>query len=140
MRAVRTFLREEVERKKLIVAQEMTPADEEAEYQRCSSVNDEWNFEVSKIRNARIAKETAEQREFIQSRLELKKIRDAENLAKIEELVRKEKENAATFITRDNIDKAIEEALANPVDYNFAIDSSGVIHKGEKSAEEKKAE
>jgi len=44
--------------------------------------------------------------------------------------VRKEKEQAATFITRANIDEAIEKALANQVDYNFSIDLKGAINKG----------
>lgn len=130
MRSVRGFFRDEVNNKKLQVAQSLTPADEEAEYQRRSAVNDDWNFEISKIRDARIAKENAERHEFIQKRLELKEIREREALQKIEARVRREKENSATFITRDNIDQAIEHSLANPVDYNFAIDLQGTLFKG----------
>lgn len=130
MRSVRAFFREEVLNKKLQVEAELTPADEEAEYQRRSVINDDWNFEISKVRDARLAKENAERREFIQTRLELKKIREQEALEKIEARVRQENENSATFITSDNIDQAIEHALANPVDYNFSVDLKGEIYKG----------
>lgn len=141
MRSLRAFFRDEVERKKIIVAQSLTPADEEAEYQRCSAINDEWNLEIAKRRDARLLQENAERREYILSRLELKKLRDQEEMSKIEALVRQEKENSATFITRDNIDKAIEHSLANPVDYNFSIDLQGKIYRGnERPGDKKEAE
>lgn len=130
MRSLRLFFREEVESKKIKTQESLTPADEEAEFQRCSALNDGWNLEISKIRDERVAKENAERREFIQGRLELKKIRDKAQLEAIEAKVRKEKENSSTFITRKNIDQAIEHALANPVDYNFSIDLQGNIYKG----------
>lgn len=138
MRSVRAFFREEVERKKIIVAQALTPADEEAEFQRCSAINAEWNFEISKRRDARLIQENAERREYILGRLELKKIRDREELEKIEARVRQEKVNSATFITRDNIDKAIEHALANQADYNFSVDLQGNIYRGNERPGSKK--
>ena len=140
MRSVRYFFREEVENKKILRAQELTPADEEAEYQRVSDINATWNMQVAQIRDARVSKEYAEQREFILKRLELKRIREAEQMAAIEAKVRKEKESAATFITRDNIDKAIEHALANPVDYNFSIDLQGNLYKGKERPGDKTVE
>lgn len=39
-------------------------------------------------------------------------------------------ERSKTFITAENIDEAIERALANPVDYNFAIDVEGNRYVG----------
>lgn len=42
-----------------------------------------------------------------------------------EELVRKEKEASSSFITSENIDEAIEKALTETVDYNYAIDING---------------
>lgn len=117
----------------------LTPADEEAEYQRCSAINEDWNLEIAKVRDARVAKENAERRVYIAQRIEDKKVRDKQLLLEMEERVRKEKEVAPTFITRENIDQAIETALANPVDFNFAIDPSGNKYHGlgklEKAAE-----
>lgn len=129
MRSLRAFFRDEVAEKKFRVAQSLTPADEEAEFQRCSDINNEWNLEVAKIRDLRIAKENAERREHIQKRLELKAIREREILSNIEARVKREKANAPTFITRDNIDQALEQALAYPSDYNFSIDLQGNLYK-----------
>lgn len=130
MRSVRAFFREEVENKKAMKEASLTPADEEAEYQRCSAINEEWNLEIAKIRDARVAKENAERRAYILQRVEDKKVRDQQLLQEMEERVRKQKEEAPTFITRENIDQAIEVALANPVDFNFAIDRSGGKYLG----------
>ena len=131
MRSLRAFFREEVEQKKAVTSDDhivVSAEQEEAEFQRMKSINDEWNLEISKIRDARVAQENAERREFIAGRVELKKVRDQEEYELIEKRVRNEKENSKTFITRDNIDQAIEFALANPVDYNFSIDLQGNIY------------
>lgn len=129
MRSVRLFLREEVQAKKAAVLAAATPADEEAEYQRCSAINEEWNLEIAKIRNARVEKENAERRTYILQRVDDKKTRDREELEKIEARVRKEKKVAPTFITRETIDKAIDLALANPTEFNFSIDHQGNQYK-----------
>lgn len=131
MRSLRAFFREEVEQKKAVTSDDhivVSAEQEEAEFQRMKSINDQWNMEITKIRDARIAKENTERREFITGRVELKKTRDEEAHELIEQRVRDEKENSKSFITRDNIDQAIEFALANPVDYNFSIDLQGNIH------------
>jgi small subunit ribosomal protein S26 len=39
-------------------------------------------------------------------------------------------ERAKFYITADNIDNAIEDALTNPVDHNYAIDLEGHIYGG----------
>lgn len=39
-------------------------------------------------------------------------------------------ENSEHFITETNIDEAIEKALTNIVDHNFAIDTEGNIFEG----------
>lgn len=39
-------------------------------------------------------------------------------------------EQSNTFIRREQIDAAIEDALANPSDFNFAIDLQGNIYTG----------
>lgn len=42
-------------------------------------------------------------------------------------------ERAKFYITADNIDRAIEDALASPVDHNYAIDLEGHIYRGHKT-------
>ena len=38
------------------------------------------------------------------------------------------------FIQPENMEKAIEEALANPVDVNFAIDLDGYVYRGKETS------
>lgn len=42
-------------------------------------------------------------------------------------------DQSATFILPDQIDEAIEEALANPTDFNFAIDLRENIYYGRRT-------
>lgn len=98
---------------------------EDQDYAKCMSLNDEWNKNVAKSREIRLQKKWADRELEVLQNIEAKKKRDAEIMESIEDKVRKTKIEAKTFITRDNIDKAIEEALANVVNYNAAIDMQG---------------
>lgn len=133
MRSVRSYLIGEVERNKAISTAGhliVSPEEEAQELERCRKINDEWNAEALKKREERNRKLAAEQKLKIAERLIAKEYRDAENLEKIEEIVRLEKERSKTYITAEKLDAAIEFALANPVDFNFAIDLKGNIYKG----------
>lgn len=133
MRSLRLFFREEVQRiRETSTADHLvqTPEQEEDEFQRCINLNNEWNATIAKERSVRLEKEFAERREYIKERLELAKEREEERIRRIEEIVRKEKEAAKNFITRENVDAAIETALANPVDYNYSIDLRGNMYHG----------
>lgn len=102
-----------------------TPADEEAEFQRCLALNEQWNQETAKVRIVRIKEENEKRREEILINLERRKQREEIILQQVEDKVKIEKDKAETFITRETIDRAIEIALANPMDYNYAIDING---------------
>lgn len=134
--SVRRFLINELAEKKKSIALQETPADEEAEYQRCLAINTQWNLEIAKLRDIRINEENEKRREQILINIENKKARDEDIKRKIEEKVLKVKEESKTFITRENIDQAIEHALANPINYNFSIDLQG-NKSTDKSNEEK---
>ncbi|XP_065359745.1 small ribosomal subunit protein mS26 [Calliphora vicina] len=133
LRSVRLFLREENQRlDETSTAGHfvLTAEQEEAEFQRCLQENQKWNQEIAAIREQRLAKESQEKSEYVKERLRLAQEREEERMEKIEALVKKEKELSKTFITRENLEVAIEQALANPVDYNFAIDMRGNIYRG----------
>ncbi|XP_037934439.1 probable 28S ribosomal protein S26, mitochondrial [Teleopsis dalmanni] len=133
LRSVRLYLREEVKRIQETSTADhyvLTPEEEEAEFQRCFEENEIWNKKIAEERNERLEKERAERVNLIKERIELAKIRHEERLERAEEIVRKEKENAKTFITLEKLDEAIEHALANPVDYNFSIDLNSNIYRG----------
>jgi len=57
MRSIRAFFREEVQMKQQMLEQELTPADEGAEFQRVSAINDQWKLEIARIRDERLKEE-----------------------------------------------------------------------------------
>ncbi|XP_011296782.1 probable 28S ribosomal protein S26, mitochondrial [Fopius arisanus] len=101
---------------------------EEEDYANCSKINDEWNKELAKRREIRLAKEKENR---IQETLKIfneKKQLNEKIMEEIEGKVKRARMEAKTFITRENIDRAIEEALADVVDYNAAIDKEGRLY------------
>lgn len=111
----------------------VTPEEELADRERCEQLNNAWNARIAAEREERLAAKLAARKEHILQRLELAEERRERQLAEVEELVRREKLASATFILKDNLDAAIEHALANPVDYNFAIDLQGNVLAGRRT-------
>ncbi|XP_019537310.3 small ribosomal subunit protein mS26 [Aedes albopictus] len=140
MKAVRRFLMDEVAASKLISRAGMiiqTPEEEAAEWEELQRINEEWNRTVGEVREKRLADEREQRKNYILERLVAKEQRDQEKRERVEEKVRLEKELSKNYITRENIDKAIEMALVQPMSYNFAIDLSGNIRRhGEEQNEE----
>lgn len=96
----------------------------------CSAINDEWNAEVAKKREIRLAEMREKRKDYILAQL-LRKEQEQEILKeKLNEEIRKIKKESVTFITAENVDAAIEECLANIVDYNRALDLEGNWHEG----------
>lgn len=85
-------------------------------------------MQIAKIREERLAREKEERKESILKKLLDKEERDKQREKRIEEHVKKLKEEALTFITAANIDQAIEEALVNVVNHDFAIDLKGNVY------------
>lgn len=131
LRAVRHHLREEYLRTSATseVALQQA-AEEEAEHQRLMEYNRMENERIAALREIRIKKELEDDL----ARVAASKQKLAEQAAiKQEEALRiitETQELVKTFIKRENLEKAIEHALANPVDYNSAIDHEGHIYRG----------
>lgn len=104
---------------------------EEEDFERCFQLNEEWNKNMAESREAREAKQLQDRKELVLQNIMAKEERDKILMAKVEERVRKAKAEAPTFITAENIDQAIEEALGTIVNYNVAIDSEGNRYEGE---------
>lgn len=103
---------------------------EELKDVECAKLNDEWNASVAKLREARLIRQAEERRLKIEADLIESERKRLEKIQEIEEVVRREKELSSTFITRENIDVAIEKALNETVDFNYCIDLKGNIYKG----------
>lgn len=101
--------------------------EEEEEHARLLRENEEENQRVALVRSQRLAKEQKmfesdvlkaeeERKEFLESlESEARRTLDAE-------LIR-----SKTYITKETLNPAIEEALAHPVHYDFAITKDGSI-------------
>lgn len=134
LRAVRGYLMtESAEREATSTADHLiiSPEEMEEDFRQCSEMNDKWNAEISLIRNKRLQLERDAEKELILQRLDALGERREQRKTSAEELVRLEKERSKTLITPENIDQAIEQALAETVDYNFAIDLSGKIYRSD---------
>lgn len=134
LRAVRGFLMADTNAREATSTADhliISPEQMEEEFRQCSEVNDKWNAEIAQVRNQRLAIEREAQRELILQRLDALKDRTASRRVSAEELVRLEMERVKSLITPANIDHAIEAALAETKDYNFAIDLSGKIYRSE---------
>ncbi|CAG9568374.1 unnamed protein product [Danaus chrysippus] len=128
MRAIRRFYHEEMMRELSSLksaSSEMSQKLEAEEWEKCVHLNEEWNKEVAAEREQRRKIELAAMEEYTLKRMEEKDKEMREKIEKASAEIRLQKELSATFITPDNLEAAIDAALANPIDYNFAIDLKG---------------
>ena len=85
---------------------------------------------MSKLRAARLAEEAEERKVRIKQELEDFEKREQERLGQGDKIVEKHQSEMERRIEPHELEKAIETALANPVDYEFAIDHDGNIFRG----------
>uniref|UniRef100_A0A336LUY8 Small ribosomal subunit protein mS26 n=1 Tax=Culicoides sonorensis TaxID=179676 RepID=A0A336LUY8_CULSO len=133
MKAIRSFLHQEVQKASLPSTTSVllkSPEQLELEFQETLKINEVWNAECAKVRAARMEQKLKEQRDYVLERLQAKEERDEEREERIRNIIEQQKIEAKNFITEENIDEAIERAIANVVDYNFAIDLDGNMYKG----------
>lgn len=91
----------------------------------CMKINDEWNAKQKVMRDAKAAEE-------LEEALKKAEQRKLDSIARIQksrkekhEIVLKEIECSKHYIRPEMLSAEIERALANPVDYNFALDMEG---------------
>ncbi|KAG2465373.1 28S ribosomal protein S26, mitochondrial [Polypterus senegalus] len=133
IRALRAEFKEEMLRQRYeeevgSLAEEKARHEAE-EHRMLMAWNDAENERLRKIREQRVKQE--------QEQEELKRLQAALALEKRMEEYIKEKEleiltlqeESKSFITLDNLEQRIEDALDNPKNYNFAIDKEGRIVK-----------
>ncbi|KAL4705209.1 hypothetical protein ACJJTC_000207 [Scirpophaga incertulas] len=136
MRAIKQFYRDEMVKEQTTsnsATSEMSLKLDAEEWARCEELNGKWNAQVSLEREERRKIQLAEMEEYALARMEAKDKQLREKIEKASEEIRIQKELSATFITPEKLDQAIEHALANPVDYNFAIDLQGGRYEGRDS-------
>lgn len=133
MRALRLEFKEEVLRKKYeqetgSVAEERARQDTE-EHRSLMAWNDAENRRMLRIRQLRVHNETEEAELRKQVAILQREQQMQELIKEKEKEILQLQEEAKNFITLENLDQRIEEALDNPKNYNFAIDKEGRIVK-----------
>lgn len=102
--------------------------NDDEEQERLIDENNRENEKIAKMREERLKDLTADMKaEFIRRKMQT----DEESKLLGEQLdviVRREIERSKTYITKDNLDEKIEEALAHKTDYDFAIDVNGKVY------------
>ncbi|KAM6968726.1 small ribosomal subunit protein mS26 [Tautogolabrus adspersus] len=133
MRALRLEFKEEVLRKKYeeetgSLAEERARQEAE-EHRALMAWNDQENQRLLKLRMLRLQKEK-EEAERKQVEADIQREQEQQELIKQREReILQLQEDAKNFITLENLDQRIEEALDNPKNYNFAIDKQGRVVK-----------
>uniref|UniRef100_A0A3P8S7T1 Small ribosomal subunit protein mS26 n=1 Tax=Amphiprion percula TaxID=161767 RepID=A0A3P8S7T1_AMPPE len=133
MRALRLEFKEEVLRKRY-EEETGSRAEERArqeaeEHQALMAWNDQENLRLLKLRVLRVQQEAEEaQRKKLEVIMQREQ-QQQELLKEKEKEILQLQEDIKNFITLENLDQRIEEALDNPKNYNFAIDKEGRVVK-----------
>ncbi|XP_068435848.1 small ribosomal subunit protein mS26 [Clinocottus analis] len=132
-RALRLEFKEEVLRKKYeketgSMAEERARQDAE-QHQALMAFNNQENLRLLELRTLRVQKEK-EEAELKQVEATAQRELQLQEFIKIKEKeILKLQEDVKNFITLENLDQRIEEALDNPKNYNFAVDKEGRVVK-----------
>lgn len=133
MRALRLEFKEELLRKKYeeetgSLAEERARQEAE-EHRALMAWNNQENLRLLQVRVLRIQKEKEEaERKKVEAAIQREQ-EQQEFITEKEKEVLKLQEDVKNFITLENLDQRIEEALDNPKNYNFAIDKEGRLVK-----------
>ncbi|KAM3595145.1 uncharacterized protein V6R79_018861 [Siganus canaliculatus] len=133
MRALRLEFKEEVLRKKyeeqMGSQAEERVRQETEEHRALMAWNDQENLRLLQLRIQRIQKEKEEaERKQVEAAVRREEMQQ-ELIKQKEKEILQLQEDAKNFITLENLDQRIEEALDNPKNYNFAIDKEGRVVK-----------
>ncbi|XP_077586738.1 small ribosomal subunit protein mS26 [Stigmatopora nigra] len=129
LRALRLEFKEEVLRRKYeeetgSMAEERARQEAE-EHRQLMAINQQENQQLLQLRLQRIEKET-QAVELKKLKVALKQEQKQEKfIQQKQEEIQQLQEDAKNFITLENLDRRIEEALDNPKNYNFAVDKEG---------------
>lgn len=123
------FFEQEEEKRKHLLDADIVKRNWEKDFEICSYINNTWNEQSATLRKERLAQARKMRDEEIDQKLEAKAKRDKEIQIRVDAEIRKAKEQAATFITAENIDEAIRAALETVVSHNAAIDVNGKIYE-----------
>ncbi|XP_032456539.1 probable 28S ribosomal protein S26, mitochondrial [Nasonia vitripennis] len=127
-RSVRKYMVQITKQNEIQLDHSVIEKAEEDDYIKCMELNEEWNKKIAAERKVRLQNEMEARRLRALQTIEYKEEKMKQKRLHALEKIKEAKLLAPTLITRDNIDQAIEEALANVVNHNKALDASGNWH------------
>nr|SVE88958.1 EOG090X0FQ9 [Daphnia sinensis] len=105
---------------------------EDQEHERLMEENRLENEKTAMLREERLKIQAEKTQKNVLASL-IKKEREAkQHEIQIEDFLTKQM--STPFIQPENIEKAIEDALANPVNFNFALDLDGYVYRGKETS------
>ncbi|XP_004323698.1 small ribosomal subunit protein mS26 [Delphinus delphis] len=127
-------VRKKVHEARTGVLAERKALEDAAEHRELMAWNQAENQRLRELRMARLRQEAREQ-ERRQAEEEARQAREAQAWVQLKEReVLQLQEEAKNFITRENLEARVEEALDSPKSYNWAITREGLVvrpqHKG----------
>ncbi|XP_029108214.1 small ribosomal subunit protein mS26 [Scleropages formosus] len=133
VRALRAEFKQEIVRRRYeneVGSRAEERAKREAEEHRAlMEWNDRENLRLRQLRVIRIQKQVEEEAKKRAEVVSLREEKRQSVLREKEKEILQLQEEVKTFITTENLEQRIEEALDNPKNYNFAIDKEGRIVK-----------
>lgn len=91
MASLRNYFVEEKHRREEALAEKPQSIEDDADFERITQINDEWNRNVAKMRDERLKQQRIEMRERIESELEQQRQYEEDERKRVDELVLKEK-------------------------------------------------
>lgn len=91
MKSLHAYFREEKRKRDEALAQKPQSAEDDADFERISKINNEWNQNIAKIRDERLKAERIAMQEKILWQLDQQREYEEEQRRKTNELVLKEK-------------------------------------------------
>ena len=92
--------------------------------------NEEENKKVAKQRELRLQKEAIENEQNIREELVQIEAKEKVRRRNVEQMITEESLAIDNRIRKEDLERTIEIALDNPIDFEFAIDTEGHIFRG----------
>lgn len=124
MASLRNYFVEEKHKREAALAEKPQSIEDDADFERITKINDEWNRNVAKIRIARLEQQRIQMREKIQWELEQQRQYEDEERQRLNELVLKEKVCASNTIQNS---LGIDEFYNHVCIYPY-LGSSKIVH------------
>ncbi|XP_002132173.2 small ribosomal subunit protein mS26-like [Ciona intestinalis] len=126
MRSIVCAFQEEMSRKGVTESDETNTRldfwDEKSHHAKCMAYNDEINKEINEQRMQRIKEQ------WKQQEIEFTEAAKAKEDSKLKEQIEEMKKESENWLTMENMEELITEAIDNPINYNFSVTKKGIIH------------